>query len=400
MPTLGSDLVQLVVIAAVAALGVVLAVAVARPLRRPTNGRTIRVVGVGSGGANAVEAAMRGRRGAEYVSMDTDAQALRRSATRRKLLLGKPVTLGRGSGGDPSVGATAARDSADDIARLLEGSDLVVVVAGLGGGTGSGAVPVVAEIAREQGALTVVVATKPFEFEGTHRRHVADAALRQMVGKADAVAMLPNDRVREVVSADASVEDAFRAIDESQRSSVQAIVDMVARPGRINLDFANARSALRDRGPAFVGVGRASGEHRAAEAARKAMEAALLEVGAQGAESVVLNVAASRQLKLSELDEAVQAVLAEAGPRADVVFGMTVDGRLKGVMQVTLIASGFDAKYPADDASAAGWLPVWRRDRNGPVATEAETDETPHRQSRRRQRALSSGGGVAGETAG
>ena len=218
--------------------------------------------------------------------------------------------------------------------------------------------------------------------------------MKELMGRVDAVAVLPNERVRDTVSSDVSIEDAFRAIDEMLRSSIQAILDMVAAPGRISLDFGNARSVLKAGGAAFVGFGRAAGEHRAAEAARAAMAAALLDAGMAGARSIVLNVKASRRLKLSELDEAVQEVIAATGTDADVVLGMTIDGRLGQQLQVTLIATGFRSQ-PA--ASEVPWLPVWRRDRNAPVATLDEVRTQLPRTRRRKTTVPSVGEPLAGE---
>ncbi|MDP9273225.1 MAG: cell division protein FtsZ, partial [Chloroflexota bacterium] len=323
-----------------------LSVAVVRR-RRPGSQRTVSVVGIGDGGANAVRAAMRARTpGVQYVAINTDEAALGRSRAQKKILIGMPGQR-EGAGGDPTVGELAARDAAEEIKAALAGSDLVVITSGLGGGTGSGAAPVVAEIARQQGALTIAVLTKPFAFEGTRRHHVAERAMKELMGKVDAVAVLPNERVRDTVSGDVSIDDAFRAIDEMLRSSIQAILDMVAAPGRISLDFGNARSVLKAGGAAFVGFGRAAGEHRAAEAAHAAMAAALLDAGMEGASSIVLNVKASRRLKLSELDEAVQEVIAATGTDADVVLGMTIDERLGQQLQVTLIATGFRSQLAA-----------------------------------------------------
>jgi cell division protein FtsZ len=385
----------LLVSAALVILLIASAVA-AKVLRRrhPGPRRTVSVVGIGDGGANAVRAAMRARTPVvQDGALNTDESALRRSRAHKKVSIGMPGQRG-GAGGDPAIGAVAARDAEAQITTALAGSDLVVITSGLGGGTGSGAAPVVAELARQQGALTIAVLTKPFAFEGTRRHHVAERAMKELMGKVDAVAVLSNERVRDMVSGDVSIEDAFRAIDEMLRSSIQAILDMVAVPGRISLDFGNARSVLKAGGAAFVGFGRAVGEHRAAEAVRAAMAAALLDAGMDGARSIVLNVKASRRLKLSELDEAVQEVTAATGTDADVVLGMTIDGRLGQQLQVTLIATGFKSQ-PA--AAEVPWLPVWRRDRNAPVATLDDVRGQVPRVRRRKIAAPPTGEALAGE---
>ncbi len=317
---------------------------------RPRGGRTIRVVGIGSGGANAVEAMIRaGMRGVEYVVINTDARALRRSSARRKIAIGKGTTNGLGAGGDAALGETAARDAAEVIAHALAGSDLVVITAGLGGGTGSGAAPVVADIARQQGALAMAVVTKPFQFEGARRQRVAQTAAEILVAKADAVATVPNDRVRDVMPPDVTVEDAFRSIDDVMRRSLGEIVDLIAVPGRINLDFADVRAALQGGGAAVVGLGRASGDNRATEATRAAMAATLLEARMEGAGSILLNVSGSRKLRLAEVDEVANTVRAVAGQDANLVFGMSIDSRLRDEVQVTLIATGFDSARPSEE---------------------------------------------------
>lgn len=348
MDPLVNDLFRVLLAAAVVVALVAFAAMVSR--NRKKGGRTIRVVGIGGGGANAVEAMIRaGMRGVDYVVVNTDTRALRRSSVRRRIAIGKGTTDGLGAGGDAAVGEQAARDGAEAIAQALVGSDLVVITAGLGGGTGSGAAPVVADIARQQGALAMAVVTKPFQFEGARRQQVAQAAADILVQRADAVATVPNDRVREIMPGDVTVEDAFRAIDDVMRRSLGEIVDLIAVPGRINIDFADVRAALRGGGAAVVGLGRAGGENRATEATRAAMAATLLEARMDGARSILLNVSGSRKLKLAEVDEVAQTVRATAGQDANIVFGMSLDSRLRDEVQVTLIATGFDSAPAAYD---------------------------------------------------
>ncbi|MGH2462341.1 MAG: cell division protein FtsZ [Candidatus Limnocylindria bacterium] len=369
---------------------------------RPSGGgRVIRVVGIGGGGANAVDAMIRARMtGVDYVVVNTDVRALRRSSARTKIAIGKTMTNGLGAGGDATVGETAARDAAEVIARALAGSDLVVITAGLGGGTGSGAAPVIADIARQQGALTMAVVTKPFRFEGARRQQVAQRAAETLVSKADAVATVPNDRVRDLMPADVTVDDAFRSIDDVLRSSLGEIVDLVAVRGRINLDFADVRAVLQGGGAAVVGLGRASGEHRATEATRSAMAATLLEGRIEGATSILLKVSGSNKLKLSELDDVGRTVLGAASTDANVVFGMSLDSRLRDDVQVTLIATGFDpARSPASDTDARGgaspteWRPVWLR--RSAEAGNAESVATPIAPSRRVKRKAKPAGHTA-----
>jgi cell division protein FtsZ len=402
MEQLTNGLVPLMV--ALAAIAMIALVAMALPARQQRSGRVIRVVGVGSGGANTVEAMIRARmKGVEYVVVNTDARALRRSSARRKIAIGRAITNGRGAGGDASVGEAAARDAAEAIARALASADLVVITAGLGGGTGSGAAPVVADIARQQGALTMAVVTTPFTFEGSRRQHVAQNAAEVLVARADAVATVPNDRAREIMPADVTVEDAFRAIDQILRRNLGEIVDLVAVPGRINLDFADVRTVLKGGGAAAVGFGRASGENRAIDATRQAMATTLLEGRMQGAASVIVNVSGSRKLKLREIDDVARTVAAAAGRGANVVFGMSIDRRLRDEVQVTLIATGFagagspprQAAEPAaapaylDGPTAAAaapspaeWRPVWLRRADAAKSEPAHTPRPPRRKRR------------------
>jgi cell division protein FtsZ len=340
--------------------------------------RKIRVVGVGGGGANTVEAMIRARlKGIEYVVVNTDARALQRSSARTKIAIGRQITNGLGTGGDAGAGEVAARDATDHIGRALTGCDFVVITAGLGGGTGSGAVPVIAEIARQKGALTMAVVTTPFAFEGSRRRQLAQAAEKTLAGKVDAVATIPNDRVREQMPATATIEDAFRTIDETLCQTVGEILNLVAVRGRLNLDFADVRAALQGGGAAAVGTGRATGENRAVDAARGAIATALPGGSKAGPSSVLVNLSGSNKLRLAEVDAVTETVLAAAGRDANIVFGMSLRPRLRDEVQVTIIATGLDkAKVRSTDAAAAtsaearasaadetapAWRPVWLR---------------------------------------
>lgn len=354
----------LLAVGAAALLGGTVMLTLARGRR---SGRPVRVVGVGGGGANAVEAMIRARmKGIEYVVVNTDSRDLRRSSAGTKVAIGKSLTNGSGAGGDPAIGEAAAREGADEIAQAMAGSELVVIMAGLGRGTGSGAAPVVAEVARQQGALTIAVVTRPFAFEGYRRGHVAEAAAMALTKKVDAVATVPNDHVREIMPGDVTVDDAFRTIDEALRRSVGEILDLVSVQGRISLDFADVRAVLRGGGAAALGFGRATGENRATEAARKAIAGTPLQAGVKGPVSLLVNVTGSQKLRLSELDAVAATVLASAGQDANLVFGMSTDRRLRDEVQVTLIATGFDGSRPeaTNSASADGspaWRPVWLR---------------------------------------
>jgi cell division protein FtsZ len=337
--------------------------------------RTIRVIGVGGGGGNSVDALIAaGTRGVDYINVNTDAQALYVSLAPTKIQIGTNATDGLGTGGNPAIGRAAAEEAAADITSALAGSDLVVVTAGLGGGTGSGAAPVVANIAREQGALTIAIVTKPFGFEGTRRSAVADAAGAELHDKVDAIMTIPNDRVHDLVPAGASVPEAFLAVDEVVRKSVQEILDIITIPGRINLDFADVRAVLSEGGSAVMGVGRASGENRAVEAAREAMGGPLIEGRMEGATSILLNVTGSSNMSMAELTAAADEVRASAHPDANIIFGATVDKALKTEVQVTLIATGFEGAKRGRNAGRVGrrvgedgWVAPWLRDRSAPV---------------------------------
>lgn len=378
---LGNRLVQLTLLAVLIAVAARLAYNIwgLRSVQR-----RIRVIGIGGGGSNAVDALIGAHiRGTDYVAINTDAQALRRSKARQKIQIGKGMTDGLGAGGDPLIGEAAAHEAAVEIGRAVAGSDLVVVTAGLGGGTGSGAAPVIASIAREHGVMTVAVTTKPFSFEGPRRHAVADQAAAELRTKVDALLTVPNDRVRDIVAADASIEEAFRTVDEVLRRSVQEILDIIGRTGRINLDFADVRSVIKGGGSAVMGVGRASGPNRAVEAARQAMAGSMQEGRMNGATSILLNVSGASGLTLAELTAAAEEVRAHAHPEANLVFGTRIDRRLGKDIQITLIATGFGTgavqRHPLEKAAdydvvsapipaerPADWVPPWRRDRDAP----------------------------------
>ena len=338
MEFLASDQGRLFVLAAATALAAG-ALWVLRQTRSSPR-RRIRVVGVGGAGANAIDAMKRaGMRDVDYVAVNTDVAALNRSTARTKIVIGRSSTQGLGAGGDVSLGESAAREAAETIGQAIDGSDLVVIVAGLGGGTGSGAAPVVAEIAGGRGMLTLAVVTKPFAFEGSRKARIAQDAEAALAGLVDAVATIPNDDVRTTTPAEVTVEDAFHAIDEAVHRNVAEIVEMVAVPGRINLDFADARAVLRGGGAGSVGSGRAAGENRAVDAARSAIAATRLDDGIRGARSVLVNVSGSRKLRLAELDAVAETILAATGRETNLTFGVGVRPKLADELQVTIVAT-------------------------------------------------------------
>ena len=317
-----------------------------RHVRRPES-RAIRVVGVGGGGNNAVDRMVAaGIRDVSFVGFNTDAQALRRSTAGLKIRIGETTTGGLGSGGDPDVGRRAAEEDAEWIGKAVAGADLVFVTAGLGGGTGSGAAPIVAGIARDQGALTIAVVTKPFEFEGSQRGRVADAAATELAGKVDALIVVPNDRVGDVLSADASVVEAFGVVDDVLLHAVEGIIDLITAPGLINLDFADVRSVMKDAGPALIGTGRGSGEHRATEAARQAVASPLLEARLEGARGILFNVSGPADLRLGEVRQAADQIREHADKDANIIFGASFNESLGEDVIVTLMATGLSGHAP------------------------------------------------------
>jgi cell division protein FtsZ len=313
-----------------------------RRIRRPET-RAIRVVGVGGGGNNAVDRMVRaGIRAVSFVGFNTDAQALRRSTAGLKIRIGDATTGGLGTGGDPDVGRRAAEEDAEWIARAVAGAYLVFVTAGLGGGTGSGAAPIVAASARDQGALTIAVVTKPFEFEGSQRKRIADAAASELAKHVDALIVVPNDRVGDVLAPDASLTDAFGVVDDVLLHAVEGIIDLINAPGLINLDFADVRSVMKDAGPALIGVGRGSGEHRAADAARQAIASPLLEASFEGARGILFNVSGPASLRLGEVRLAADEIREHADDDANIIFGASFSEALGEDVLVTLIATGLN----------------------------------------------------------
>jgi cell division protein FtsZ len=314
------------------------------PLRSDSeNFALIRVIGVGGGGSNAVNRMIRAEMmGVEFISCNTDAQALLQSDAPHKIRIGDKITRGLGAGGDSSIGARAAEEDSEKIAQALEDSDMVFITAGLGGGTGSGAAPIVAQIAKEAGALTIGVVTKPFTFEGAKRRLVAEKAAEELKSQVDTLITIPNDRLKDVVQKNTSIIDAFRVVDDVLRQGVQGISDIITMPGLINLDFADVRAIMKDAGSALMGIGRATGENRAVEAARQAIASPLLEVNITGAQGILFNITGSASLSLFEVTEAAEEIRAAADPEANIIFGTSFNERLGEEVMITVIATGFD----------------------------------------------------------
>ena len=314
------------------------------PLRSDSeNFALIRVIGVGGGGSNAVNRMIRAEMmGVEFIACNTDAQALLQADAPHKIRIGDKITRGLGAGGDSAIGQRSAEEDSEKISEALVDSDMVFITAGLGGGTGSGAAPVVAQIAKESGALTIGVVTKPFAFEGAKRKLIAERAAEELKAQVDTLITIPNDRLKDVVQKNTSILDAFRVVDDVLRQGVQGISDIITMPGLINLDFADVRAIMKDAGSALMGIGRASGENRAVEAARQAIASPLLEVDIQGAQGILFNITGSSSLSLYEVTEAAEEIRAAADPEANIIFGTSFNERLGDEVMITVIATGFD----------------------------------------------------------
>ena len=307
----------------------------------------IKVVGVGGGGVNALNRMIEsGLRGVEFVAINTDAQALLMSEAHVKLDIGRELTRGLGAGADPEVGKRAAEDHEDEIEAALRGADMVFVTAGEGGGTGTGAAPIVARVAKRVGALTVGVVTKPFGFEGKRRMQQAEVGIEAIRAEVDTLIVVPNQRLLEIANKTVSVVDAFNTADDVLRAGVQGITDLITTPGLINLDFADVKSVMQGAGSALMGIGTAKGEDRAVRAAEMAVSSPLLESSIDGAHGVLLLVQGASNLGLHEIDEAARLVQEAVSPEANIIYGTTIDDTLGDEVRITVIAAGFDGGAP------------------------------------------------------
>lgn len=307
----------------------------------------IKVVGVGGGGVNAVNRMIEvGLKGAEFIAINTDAQALLMSDADVKLDIGRELTRGLGAGADPEVGRKAAEDHEDEIAEALRGADMVFVTAGEGGGTGTGGAPVVARIARSQGALTVGVVTRPFSFEGRRRSEQADSGIERLREEVDTLIVIPNDRLLDIDDANLSVLGAFAAADQVLQGGVQGITDLITTPGLINVDFNDVKSVMKGAGTALMGVSSARGENRALDAAEGAIASPLLEASIEGAHGVLLSIAGGSNLGIKEVESAARLVREAAHPEANIIFGTVIDDALGDELRITVIAAGFDGGHP------------------------------------------------------
>jgi cell division protein FtsZ len=303
----------------------------------------IKVIGIGGGGNNAVNRMINaGLRGVEFISINTDKQALFLSKANTKIQIGEKITKGLGAGANPDIGEKAANESKDEIGQSIKGADMVFITAGMGGGTGTGAAPIVAQIAKEMGILTVGVVTKPFIFEGRKRMQFAERGIENLKEAVDTLVTIPNDRLLQVAEKKTSIVDAFVMADDVLRQGVQGISDLITVPGLINLDFADVKTIMLNTGLAHMGIGRASGEERAEEATKKAIESPLLETSIEGAKGVLLNITGGADLGLFEVDVAAGLIEKSADPDANIIIGAVIDENLNDELVITVIATGFD----------------------------------------------------------
>lgn len=305
----------------------------------------IKVIGVGGAGGNAINRMVAsGVEGIEFVAVNTDAQALMTSEASQVIRIGDKLTKGLGAGGRPEVGERAAEESTEDLAESMRDSDMVFITAGMGGGTGTGASPVVAHLARQSGALTVAVVTKPFEFEGGRRRRAAEEGVAALKDVVDALITIPNQRLLEMVEPKTTVNEAFEIADDVLRQGIAGISDLITKPGLINLDFADVKTIMQDAGSALMAIGVGEGADRAVDAAREAIESPLLEMNIRGAKGVLYNITAGNNLTLFETSEAAEVIRAAADPEAEIIYGTSVDESLGDSLLITLIATGFDER--------------------------------------------------------
>lgn len=311
----------------------------------PSNVAKIKVIGVGGGGCNAVNRMIQGNVvGVEFWQINTDAQALSQSMATYCLQIGQKLTRGLGAGGNPAIGQKAAEESRDEIAKALENTDLVFITAGMGGGTGTGAAPIVAEIAKEMGCLTVGVVTRPFTFEGRRRTTQADDGILALENKVDTLIVIPNNKLLSVIPSETPLQESFRMADDTLRQGVQGISDIITIPGLVNVDFADVRAVMADAGSALMGIGIGSGKSRAKEGAVAAISSPLLESSIQGATGVVLNITGGHDLTLHEVNTAAETIYEIVDPNANIIFGAVIDEKMQGEVRITVIATGFSGE--------------------------------------------------------
>lgn len=316
------------------------------------NPAKIKVIGLGGGGCNAITRMVREEiQGVEFIAVNTDAQALAITEAPTRIQLGEKLTKGLGVGGDHTMGQKAAEESRDELKELISGADMVFITCGMGGGTGTGAAPVIAEIAKESGALTIAVVTRPFTFEGIRRCQVSDEGITRLLGKVDTLINIPNDRLLDLCDQKTNVDNAFKLADDVLRHGVQAISEVITVPGLINLDFADVKTVMKDAGPAWMSVGTGEGKSRAVDAAREALASTLLDVSIEGSKGVLFNVVGGNNLTLFEVNEAADIIKQAVNPEANIIFGVAYDPNMDNEIRITLIATGFASKTGLAEAS-------------------------------------------------
>ena len=346
---------------------------------------SIKVIGVGGGGGNALDRMIEvGMKGVEFIAINTDAQDLHYSKAAEKIHIGKNATRGLGAGMDPELGRQAAEESKEEIMRVLDGADMVFITAGLGGGTGTGAAPVVAELSRSIGALTIGVVTKPFFFEGSQRTQIALEGLEDLSGNVDTLITIPNDRLLSLIDKKTSLLEAFGTVDDVLRQAVQGISDLIVLPGIINVDFADVRAIMKNAGSALIGIGKSTGEDRAMDAARQAINSPLVEVSIDGAKGLLFTIAGGDDIGMAEVSKAAEIITESVDPDAKIIFGAVNDQNMqKGELRVTVIATGFD-KYPALQERVREVREIYRpqvqgkaplRDRNRDLAEKQKEED-------------------------
>ncbi len=340
---------------------------------------TIKVIGIGGAGNNAVNRMIEsGIKNVEFIAVNTDRQALDYSKANSKIQIGEKLTRGLGAGANPDIGTQAAEESRAEIAEVLKGADMVFVTAGMGGGTGTGAAPIVAATAKELGILTIGVVTKPFTFEGKKRLAQAERGVASLKGKVDTLVVIPNDKLLQVIDRKTSIVEAFRMADDVLRQGVQGISDLIAIPGVINLDFADVKTIMLNQGMAHMGIGNASGENRAEDAAKQAIQSPLLETSIEGARGVIINITGGSDIGLHEANTAAELIQRNADPEANIIFGTVIDDSLGDEIQITVIATGFEKEEERRTSTSSGYdnivAEAWKK-RNTPNVSASSNTE-------------------------
>lgn len=352
----------------------------------------IKVLGVGGGGGSAINRMIAEKlRGVDFIAINTDVQALHTNLAKTKIAIGKTVTRGLGAGMDPELGRRAAEENANDIRNKIAGADMVFLTGGLGGGTGSGALPECAKIAREAGALTVAVVTKPFSFEGAQRKRIADDAYNELAEHVDTIITIPNDRVLQIIDKKTSLLEAFQIVDDVLRQGVQGISEIITLPGLINVDFADVKAIMQNSGSALMGIGTSTGENRAVEAAKLAIASPLLELSIDGAKGILFTITGSSDLAMYEVAEAAKVITGSADDDAKVIFGAHVDDSLEDEVRITVVATGFDGRERRSVPSLAGdidvvpqgsWAPPSKREEPVSATMKSPTIDSPFEKRR------------------